>query len=117
MMHLGALPLIAKRAPKNLIHVVINNGAHETVGGMPVLSRCLDLRALAEASGYQLIHTAYTEESLREILSGIRGSASCGPAMVEVRCACGARADLGRPTTTPVRNRDALMSFLKKPCA
>jgi len=113
LMHLGALPLIAKEAPKNMIHAVINNGAHETVGGMPVLGRTLNLCGLAEAAGYPLVRSADSEEGLLSILSEIRRSFS-GPAFVEIRCACGARSDLGRPTTTPAENRDALMSFLQE---
>ena len=112
MMHLGSLPLIGRRAPKNLIHVVINNGAHETVGGMPVCSGALDPGALAEASGYSHILKADDADSLKKALQKV--SSLDGPVLLEVRCACGARADLGRPTTTPVQNRDAFMDFLQK---
>ena len=111
LMHLGALPLIGRRKPANLIHIVINNGAHETVGGMPVCSGSLDIPAIASASGYPLVLSADSEDSLA---AAVRRAASekIGPVLIEVRCACGARDDLGRPTTTPVMNRDALMSFL-----
>ena len=111
MMHLGALPLIGQRHPANLVHVVINNGAHETVGGMPVCSGSLDICSLAESAGYSSVCTADSPDSLREILSGL--SRASGPVLLEVRCACGSRADLGRPTTTPLENRDAFMRFLE----
>ena len=111
MMHLGALPLIGQRHPANLVHVVINNGAHETVGGMPVCSGSLDICSLARSAGYSSVCTADTPDSLREVLSGL--SRASGPVLLEVRCACGSRADLGRPTTTPVENRDAFMRFLE----
>jgi phosphonopyruvate decarboxylase len=111
MMHLGALPLIGQRHPANLVHVVINNGAHETVGGMPVCSGSLDICSLARSAGYSSVSTADTPDSLREVLSGL--SRASGPVLLEVRCACGSRADLGRPTTTPVENRDAFMRFLE----
>ncbi len=114
LMHLGSLPLIARRAPKNLIHVVVNNGAHETVGGMPVLGRGLNLCELARAAGYSSVRSADSEAGLRKILPEIRHSAHDGPCFIEVRCACGARSDLGRPTTTPIENRDALMAFLRR---
>ena len=111
MMHLGSLALIGRRAPKNLVHVVINNGAHETVGGMPVCSGALNITALAEAAGYRRVLKAGTAESLRQALED--AASAEGPVLLEVRCACGARKDLGRPTTTPVQNRDAFMDFLK----
>lgn len=110
-MHLGSLPLIGRRSPKNLVHVIINNGAHETVGGMPVCSGALNLRELARAAGYPRILAADSPDSLREALSSLK--AFEGPVLLEIRCACGARANLGRPTTTPLQNRDAFMDFLR----
>ena len=112
MMHLGALPLIGCRSPKNYIHVVINNGAHETVGGMPVCSGRLDICAFARAAGYASVLSADSENSLAAAVHGFPENE--GPVLLEVRCTCGARPDLGRPTTTPQQNRDAFMSFLQE---
>ncbi len=112
MMHLGALPLIARQRPDNLIHVIMNNGAHETVGGMPVCCGSLDWPALASASGYQTVFEARTEEELTTALRSAKAKSAAGPAMIIVTCACGSRKDLGRPTTTPIQNRDALMACL-----
>ena len=112
LMHLGALPVIGRRLPRNLIHVVINNGAHETVGGMPVCSGSMNISSLAAAAGYSLVLTADSEETLDRTLSKAV-SADAGPVLIEIKCACGSRADLGRPTTTPIMNRDALMDLLR----
>ncbi len=113
LMHLGAMPVIGKRLPPNLVHVIINNGAHETVGGMPVCGGTMNITAIASAAGYPSVFSADSEDTLRSVLkNSLPGSA--GPVLIEVRCACGARADLGRPTTTPVENRNAFMSFLQK---
>ena len=111
MMHLGAMALIGQQRPANLIHVIVNNGAHETVGGMPVCNRELRLPEIAGAAGYPRRMTAEGEEDLKRTLREIREAE--GLVMLEIRCACGARADLGRPTTTPQQNRDALMAFLR----
>ena len=111
LMHLGALPVISQKRPPNLIHVVMNNCAHESVGGMPVCSGTLDISALASASGYPFVLKAESEDVLDAVLQEAV-SIKNGPVLIEVCCACGSRADLGRPTTTPVQNRDALMSFL-----
>ena len=112
MMHLGAMPLIGEKQPANLIHAVINNGAHETVGGMPVCSGQLNLTGLAEAAGYAGCGSAEDPEELRRLAR--RAEQERGPILLEIRCANGARADLGRPTTTPVQNRDALMACLNR---
>ena len=111
MMHLGALPLIGRRKPGNLIHVVINNGAHETVGGMPVCSGALNIGDLARASGYPYVFYADSPDGLSSVLTELNDCG--GPVLLEVRCACGARQDLGRPTTTPLQNRDAFMDFIR----
>jgi phosphonopyruvate decarboxylase len=78
---------------------------------MPVCSGHLPLSALASAAGYRAVLEPDGEAPLREALDRIAGRP--GPILIAVRCACGARADLGRPTTTPIQNRDAFMSFLK----
>lgn len=112
LMHLGAMHVIGQRRPVNLLHVVINNAAHETVGGMPVCEGGLDVSAAARAAGYPAVYRADSPESLADAL---RSAQDCGSlALVEVMCAGGARADLGRPTTTPRENRDALMRFIRE---
>ena len=52
LMHLGAMAVIGANKTKNLIHIVINNGAHENVGRMPTVSQDLKLTEIVTASGY-----------------------------------------------------------------
>ncbi len=112
LMHLGAMQVIAQRKPENLLHVVINNAAHETVGGMPVCEGALDVSAAAKAAGYPAVYQASDPDSLADALHQAQ---RCGTlALVEILCANGARDDLGRPTTTPRQNRDALMAFIQE---
>ena len=111
LMHLGALPVIGRRSPAGFIHVIINNGAHETVGGMPVCSGALHPEKFAAASGYSHVLCASSARELEKALKDAKSLS--GPVFLEIHCACGARKDLGRPTTTPVQNRDAFMAFLK----
>jgi phosphonopyruvate decarboxylase len=111
LMHLGAMAVVGQRKPRNLVHVVINNGAHETVGGMPVCEGGLDLCAMAMAAGYRSVCRANSPETLLDAIDAAMAAGEL--AFIEVMCAVGARDDLGRPTTTPQENRDALMGFLK----
>ena len=111
LMHLGASVLIGMTARENLIHVVINNGAHETVGGMPVCSGKMDICALGRAAHYSVVLSADSPDTLAIALN--QAEAVSGPVLIQVCCACGARKDLGRPTTTPVQNRDALMKHIR----
>lgn len=112
LMHLGAMAVLGQKKPANLVHVVINNAAHETVGGMPVCEGNLNLTGMAMSAGYRHVSRAATE---MELYQAVDAAMTAGElAFIEVMCAVGARDDLGRPTTTPQQNRDALMKFLQE---
>ncbi|WP_165171920.1 phosphonopyruvate decarboxylase [Adlercreutzia sp. ZJ242] len=110
LMHMGALAIIGECAPSNLVHVVMNNEAHESVGGMPTAAKGVDLPGLARACGYRGALTASTEEELAAALEEVRLAE--GPVMLEVKCSVGSRPDLGRPTTSPLQNKAAFMRRL-----
>lgn len=110
LMHLGAIAILGRRKPGNLMHIVMNNGVHDSVGGQPTDIGALDLVELASAAGYEKINSVSTREELHRVLSQNHS----GFRFVEVKVRPGARKDLGRPTTTPQGNRDALMDFIQK---
>ena len=110
IMHMGSMAIVASKAPKNYIHVVFNNGAHDSVGGQPTVGLKIDLPAIAKAVGYKLFFSVDNKEDLQKLLSNFGD----GPVFLEVKVKKGNRKDLGRPTTTPVQNKEALMEFLKK---
>ena len=110
IMHMGSMAIVANKAPKNYIHVVFNNGAHDSVGGQPTVGLKIDLPAVAKAVGYSQVFSVDNKESLQKQLSDLGE----GPVFLEVRVKKGNRKDLGRPTTTPIQNKEALMEFLKK---
>lgn len=112
LMHLGAMAVLGQKKPANLVHVVINNAAHETVGGMPVCEGALNLTGLAMSAGYRHVSRAANEMELYQAADAAMTAGEL--AFIEVMCAVGARDDLGRPTTTPQQNRDALMKFLQE---
>ena len=112
LMHMGAMAVIGSNKPENLIHVLINNGAHETVGGMPTVASNLDVLQIAKACGYQKTYVAACFEELDEVLKAATEERKL--AFIEVKCSIGARKDLGRPTTTAIDNKHAFMDFLNK---
>lgn len=112
LMHMGSLVVNANHAPGNLIHVVIHNGAHESVGGMPVDSNNRSLSQIAMSCGYCHAYQVRTEDELIQLLTGSKDLN--GSIFIEIFCNLSVRSDLGRPTTTPQENRDALMHFLKE---
>ena len=112
LMHLGAMAVLGQKKPANLVHVLINNAAHETVGGMPVCEGALNLTGLAMSAGYRHVSRAANEMELYQAADAAMTAGEL--AFIEVMCAVGARDDLGCPTTTPQQNRDALMKFLQE---
>ena len=116
IMHMGSMAIVANKAPKNYVHVVFNNGAHDSVGGQPTVGLKIDLPAVAKAVGYKAAITVARKEELEKELSTLNSQLSTlgGPILLEVRVRKGNRKDLGRPTTTPIQNKEALMSFLAK---
>ena len=111
IMHMGSMAIVASKAPKNYIHVVFNNGAHDSVGGQPTVGLKIDLPAIAQAVGYKTAYICETKEYLQELLTKIKDQE--GPILLEVKVKKGNRKDLGRPTTTPIENKESLMQFLK----
>lgn len=111
IMHMGNMAIVGSMKPDNYVHVVFNNGAHDSVGGQPTAGLKIDLPKIAEAVGYKYVFSVSEEEELNRILKQINGLK--GLVFVEVRVKKGARKDLGRPTTTPVENKEALMKFIK----
>jgi len=112
LMHMGSLAVIGAHSPSNIVHIVINNGAHETVGGLPAVSNKLCLSKIALASGYSETYRAANQVELVQILDNIKEKN--GPVFVEVMCNLNSRSDLGRPTTTPQENKVELMAVLAK---
>ena len=112
LMHMGAMAVIGQAGPGNLVHVVLNNAAHESVGGMPTAAGGLDLPEIARACGYPRALAAETPEALEAALAEIAERREL--CLLEVRCAIGAREDLGRPTTGPQENKRAFMENLKR---
>ncbi|MBR5769714.1 MAG: phosphonopyruvate decarboxylase, partial [Clostridia bacterium] len=93
-----------------LIHVVINNGAHETVGGMPTVADKIDLVAIAKACGYPNAVSVDSFAALDEALEAAKNRGELS--LIEVKCSIGARGDLGRPTTTAIENKENFMRYL-----
>ena len=112
IMHMGSMAIVASKAPKNYIHVVFNNGAHDSVGGQPTVGLKIDLPAVARSVGYPNSFSVDSKENLLDALKAV--DTLHGPVLLEVKVKKGNRKDLGRPTTTPIQNKKAFMDFLQK---
>jgi len=111
LMHMGSLGLNGTYGQDNLIHIVLNNGAHESVGAQKTITPHLCLTDLATACGYPSVQQASTAEGLKAALAEIKNTK--GPHFIEVSTACGHRKDLGRPTIGPVENKNSVQEYTK----
>lgn len=112
IMQMGGLATIGVRKPDNMIHVVLNNGAHDSVGGQPTVGLKIDLPGIAKACGYAHTYSAGDAASLEAALANALSEKKT--AFIEVKIRKGARADLGRPTTSPRENKKAFMEVLRR---
>lgn len=110
LMHMGAMALVGNVKPQNLVHIVINNGAHETVGGMPTVADEMDLPMIAKGCGYTKVICVESFDDLDQALQDAKKQDVLS--FIEVKCSIGAREDLGRPTTTARENKENFMAYL-----
>lgn len=96
VMHMGTLAAIGAEQPRNLLHVVMNNAVHESVGGQPSALRDVDLPALAHSVGYDNAVMAADRDELTAALDRVR--VDSGPSLIEVRIGVGTVEDLPRPS-------------------
>lgn len=112
LMHMGAMAVLGQSGCSNLVHIVLNNGAHESVGGQPTVAGEIVLTQLAQACGYASCYRVNSREQMRNVLQPFLWNQ--GPVFIEVEIGIGSRKDLGRPTVPPQENKKAVMQFLKK---
>lgn len=111
LMHMGAMALIGANSPHNMVHVVINNGAHETVGGMPTVASKVDMVKIAEGCGYKNAARAASFEELDRLLREAKERDELS--FIEVECSVGSRENLGRPTVSARQNIKNFMEYLE----
>ena len=104
IMQMGNMAIVGQSGCANLTHIVLNNAAHDSVGGQPTVGGAINLRAIAKACGYQV------QKKVER--SGVGGQRSA-PSFIEIKVAKGARADLGRPKESPVVNKKLFMKTLR----
>lgn len=112
LMHMGGLATIGSSRTGNLLHIVLNNGAHDSVGGQPTVAFNIALTDVARACGYDAVEGPIDSEA--EIRAALeRLIALPGRRFLEIRVQPGSRADLGRPKETPAQNRDLFVGRLR----
>jgi phosphonopyruvate decarboxylase len=113
IMHMGSIAIAASKHPKNYIHIVFNNGAHDSVGGQPTVGLDIDIPQIAKKCGYTNSWSATSRTDLIAVLQDLH--TYDGPILLEIKVKKGNRKNLGRPTITPIQNKLNFMDFLRTP--
>lgn len=114
LMHMGGMAIIGDYCPKNLVHIVFNNGAHDSVGGQPTVGQKIDIKSIGNAVGYADVASVDSHEALMFAMNHVNNVPIEGTSLINVNVRKGNRKDLGRPTTTPIQNKEAFMKKLLK---
>ena len=115
LMKLGALATIGAHQPATLLHIVLDNGVHDSTGGQSTVSASVDFAAVALACGYQ---AAWRCDSIPGFEAALRAAlAAPGPAMIHARIRPGSMEKLGRPTVPPDQVARRFQAFLRQAAA
>lgn len=110
LMHMGALAFLAKQSPENLLHIVINNAAHESVGAMPTGYCGQTYANIARECGYKAVYSVASAEQLARVLAETKNVRAL--TMIEVMVSLESRKDLGRPKESAAENGQSFMREL-----
>jgi phosphonopyruvate decarboxylase len=109
IMHLGGLGIVTQNAKPNLKYIVINNGAHESVGGQPTIAFNINLKDVLLSLGFKKVFVAENKEDIKNQFESFNNS---NLSALIINTKQGSRDDLGRPTSTPEENKKQLMKFM-----
>jgi phosphonopyruvate decarboxylase len=110
LMKMGNVATIGAYAPGNLIHVILDNGVHDSTGGQPTVSPGVDFAEVALACGYAFAHSCDSDEGFRAAVKA--ALADAGPHLIHMRIKPGSLEKLGRPTVKPSEVAARFKAFL-----
>ncbi|WP_243009193.1 thiamine pyrophosphate-dependent enzyme [Clostridium sp. AM58-1XD] len=93
IMHMGSMTTVSKLNLPNFIHIVLNNGEHESVGGQPSAGHLINFTEIAESCGYYTV--GHAVENAEDLTEAIKKCMECGRAsFIDMRIHSGIRSDL-----------------------
>ena len=110
IMHMGILPYLGRQ--KNIIHLLLNNESHDSVGGQPTISSEINLVNIAKQCNFDFVYKVNDLISLEKQLQQVF-KFNNKSAFIEINCKKGYRNNLGRPKTSPLENKIDFIKFLK----
>jgi len=107
IMHMGGLGIAAQNAQNNFKYILINNGAHESVGGQPTVGFDINIKKILQAVGFDSVKEVSDADQIEEVIRGMKGK----DALI-ISVSQGSRDELGRPTVSPEKNKQDMMTLL-----
>lgn len=111
LMHLGSLAIIGQSNIPNYVHIIFNNGAHDSVGGQPTVGKNINFCGIGHACGYKTANKVTTKEQLKDVFQEIESLD--GPHLIDFQVVKGNRDNIGRPTSSPEENKILLMDYIR----
>lgn len=111
LMHMGAAPVIAQTVRDNFRYILINNGAHESVGGQPTVGFGIDIPMILKGAGFEHVELITNAD---EIPQAVARTAHQPRSAIVIETLQGSRPDLGRPTVPPAANKVDMMKEFER---
>ena len=113
LMHMGGASTIGNLKLKNFIHIVLNNGSHDSVGGQPTSAFSTSLAKIAIACDYKnVVGPLRTKKNILKNLE-LCLKKKTGPHFIEIIVKKGSRDNLGRPKEKPIQNKNNFFKNIK----
>ena len=112
LMKMGTFATIGAYAPRNLIHLLLDNGMHDSTGGQATVSPNVDFAMIAQACGYRTAWTCDNAGGFKEAMTAARSLE--GPHLIRMKISAGSLEPLGRPTVKPPEVARRFKAFLAK---
>tara|TARA_Y200000002_G_scaffold352215_1_gene330773 strand:- start:448 stop:1572 length:1125 start_codon:yes stop_codon:yes gene_type:complete len=110
LMHMGSLAVIGQSKRDNFIHILLNNGVHDSVGGQPTVGFDIDFCKIANACGYSFVVKIKNKDEIKKAVE--KAKKIKGPCFIEIQTTPGNKKNIGRPTSSPKENKENLIKFL-----
>tara|TARA_A100001388_G_scaffold99713_1_gene72745 strand:+ start:2064 stop:3206 length:1143 start_codon:yes stop_codon:yes gene_type:complete len=106
LMHMGSMFKVAKQ--KGIIHIVLNNNAHDSVGGQPTNAFDINFKKLGDSLGFDFCYSFHNKDEIKNLLEKAINDFD-NSYFIEIKIKTGNRDNLGRPKEKPSENKELFM--------
>lgn len=112
LMRTGSMATVGAYKPKNLVHILIDNEAHDSTGGQGTVTGGISFGTVALGFGYESVYSTDGLSKFEEILNQIKNNPKS--TFIHLKTQKGSPEKLGRPKVTPAQVSVRFKSFIEK---